>query len=61
MGNNCTSTAPYWSEDSNIYHTCSNCSTGDNIQSDKKKSGYGYGNRTECDRCKKIKAGELTR
>ena len=61
MANYCTATTPYWSVDEVKYHTCSNCSTGNNIERDKYRSGYNYGNRTECGRCKKIKAGELTR
>lgn len=57
----CTSTTPYWSEDSMIYHTCGNCTVGNNIESDNRKSGYNYGNRTECQRCKDIKAGKVDR
>lgn len=57
----CKDVTPYWSEDSDVYHTCGNCSVGDNIQPDNRKSGSNHGNRTECDRCKKIKAGLLDR
>jgi len=57
----CEETTPYWSEDSSVYHVCRNCSVGDNIQPDKKKTGYNYGNRTLCDRCKDIRAGKVSR
>jgi hypothetical protein len=56
----CQTRAPYWSVDSTVYHICGNCTTGDNIQPDKRKSGN-PGKRTLCDRCKKIRAGKLTR
>jgi superfamily II helicase len=57
----CTKVTPYWSTDSDVYHVCSECSVGNNIESDKRRSGYDYGNRTKCDRCKDIEAGKVSR
>jgi hypothetical protein len=64
MASNCKEVTPYWStrEGEDRYHVCGNCSTGDNIQPDYKKSGsvtpVGY---KLCETCVKIRAGELTR
>jgi len=64
MASNCKEVTPYWStrKGEDRYHVCSNCTVGDNIEKDYLKSGaitpVGY---TLCDRCKKIRAGELTR
>lgn len=57
----CEETTAYWSKTQDIYHVCKNCTVGDNIESDKRESSVNWGNRTLCDRCKKIRAGELPR
>ncbi len=57
----CRETTPYWSLDSSIYHVCRNCTLGDNIQPDKRKSGSNTIGRHLCNRCKDIRAGKVTR
>jgi len=49
----------YHSIDSGVYHIYQKCSSGNNIESDKKKSGTG-GKRL-CSVCADIKAGKRTR
>ncbi|MBP9864211.1 hypothetical protein KBC54_02055 [Patescibacteria group bacterium] len=49
----------YHSIDSDVYHWFRDCSVGDNIERDKKRSGTG--NLRKCDRCQRIERGEVTR
>jgi hypothetical protein len=56
----CQQVSPYYSEDSDVYHDCKNCTLGDNIESDKLERGN-PGRRRLCQRCKDIKAGRVTR
>jgi len=51
--------SPYHSKDSDVYHIYSDCSSGNNIEKDKKKSGTG-GKRL-CSICKDMSAGERKR
>lgn len=57
----CTRVTPYWSVDSDVYHVCSNCSVGNNIERDKRRSGHSYGRRRQCHRCKEIISGRVSR
>jgi len=61
MASNCKETTPYWSVDSNVYHVCANCSVGNNIERDKRRSGTSTTGRTLCERCKAIRAGTYDR
>lgn len=58
----CTRVNPYWSISQREYHVCQNCTVGNNIEVDKKRTGYtapaGY---VLCERCQKIIAGTLPR
>jgi len=56
----CQQVMPYFSVDSDVYHTCKNCTLGDNIEKDKLKRGN-PGRRHLCQRCKDIQAGRVTR
>jgi hypothetical protein len=46
---------PYHSEDSDVYHIYSDCTVGNNIETDKRRNGEG-GNRL-CKNCEAIKLG----
>jgi len=50
---------PYHSVDSDVYHIYSDCTVGNNIERDKKKSGTG--NNRLCSVCKDIRAGKRQR
>lgn len=52
MANKCQ---PYHSVDSDVYHIYSDCTEGNNIESDKRRDGVG-GNRL-CKHCEAIKLG----
>lgn len=56
----CKPTMPYYSKDSDVYHTCKNCVLGHNIESDKLEKGK-PGKRRLCKHCKEILAGEVNR
>lgn len=56
----CRQATPYYSKDSDVYHKCSNCTLGDNIESDKLQRGN-PGKRHLCQRCKDIIAGRVER
>jgi hypothetical protein len=64
MASNCKEVTPYWStrEGEDRYHVCDNCSVGDNIEPDYRKSGSappaGY---SLCTRCTEIREGKYTR
>lgn len=52
-------TSPYHSVDGHVYHVYSDCSVGDNIERDKFR--WGTGGRKLCDRCRRIRNGEVSR
>jgi hypothetical protein len=56
----CLRIGPYFSVDSDVYHVCSNCAVGNNIETDKRRTGA-YGRRKLCERCKDIIAGKIKR
>lgn len=56
----CERTSSYYSVDSDVYHVCRNCTLGDNIESDKRRTGD-PGKRRKCQRCKDIMAGRVER
>ena len=60
MPGNCREVKPYFSVDSEVYHICSNCTTGNNIEPDKHRRGN-PGRRRLCQRCQDIRAGKLPR
>jgi len=51
--------SPYHSVNGDVYHIYSDCTVGNNIERDKRRSGTG-GLRL-CQRCRDIRAGKLTR
>lgn len=64
MASNCKEVTPYWStrQGETVYHVCGNCTVGDNIEPDYRASGQVHpANLILCDRCKRIRAGELSR
>lgn len=56
----CNEVRPYYSKDSDVYHICSNCTLGDNIERDKLERGA-PGRRHLCQRCKDIRARKVSR
>jgi hypothetical protein len=52
-------TSPYHSVDGDVYHIYSDCTVGNNIERDKKRTGTG-GKRL-CSICKDIRDGKRTR
>jgi hypothetical protein len=54
-----TRVPPYHSDDQDVYHVYKECSVGNNIERDNKKSGTG-GKRL-CKRCIMISSGEVSR
>src|ERR1043165_55854 len=62
MASNCEEVTPYWSTrvGETRYHVCKNCTVGDNIESDYRKSGPNPPSHLSlCDRCKDIRAGKV--
>ena len=58
----CKKVDPSWSVDSNVYHVCSNCTTGNNIEPDKRRtSRYPPPGKSLDTRCRRIMAGEIPR
>jgi hypothetical protein len=60
MRDNCKEVRPYFSKDSEVYHFCSTCTTGNNIEPDMLRRGN-PGRRRKCKRCVAIKAGRIRR
>ncbi len=54
-----TQCSPYHSVDQKVHHIYSDCTSGNNIEPDKRRSGTGH--LPLCERCKDIRAGKLSR
>jgi len=50
---------PYHSIDQDVYHFYTECSVGNNIEADKRRSGTG--DKRRCKRCIMIENGEVSR
>jgi hypothetical protein len=62
MANNCIHTVPFWSVDTQVYHTCLNCPEGQKIPEDKKNLGRDQRNlagRRLCKDCQELQDGKV--
>ena len=44
--------SPWHAINSDVYHDCTNCNTGNNIETENKKSGTG--GKSRCNECKEL-------